>query len=177
VNDPASRIFISVGSSIDPAESVRKAIGLLRAHVRVLAISTFYRTQALERPGDPDFFNGVVEIATAIPPLELKRSILRGIEEELGRKRTGDKFAPRTIDLDVIIYGRTVTSGPGLVLPDPEITRRPFLAVPLFEIAPDLVIPGSGVPLKEAVAGLAGHGMEPLIEYTERLRRELLDEP
>lgn len=169
-----ARVFIGVGSNISPEGNVRRAISLLADEVSIVGISTFYRTEAEGRPGQPPFLNGVVEVDTDVPPGELKRSILRRIEDELGRRRTEDKYAPRTIDLDVVIYDDLVLSTGDLVIPDPQIAHRPFLAIPLCELAPGLTLPGSGLRIEEAAAIHAHHSMKPLPDYTELLRKDIL---
>lgn len=169
------RVFVSVGSNIDPVENVRKALRLLHEHIPIKAISIFYRTEPEGRPDQPVFYNGVVEIETDISPLDLKWSVLRKIEDELGRVRSEDKYAPRTIDLDVIIYGDEVISNDDLLVPDPQISERPFLAVPLYELTPDLVLPDTGIPLEKIARGFKDHNMKPLYEYTQTLREDLKD--
>jgi 2-amino-4-hydroxy-6-hydroxymethyldihydropteridine diphosphokinase len=171
-----ARAFISIGSNIDPEINVRNAILRLGATTRVKAISTVYRTEPVGPPGQPPFYNCVVEIETDLAPRELKFRLLRRIEGELGRTRGGDKFAARTIDLDLILYGDLVMTTEDLTLPDPDIMRRPFLAVPLQELAPGLALPGSDVRINEAVRALPRKGMTPLENYTERMRKEILHE-
>jgi dihydroneopterin aldolase/2-amino-4-hydroxy-6-hydroxymethyldihydropteridine diphosphokinase len=139
-------------------------------------VSTFYKTVPVERPEQPSFINGVVEIETDIAPKELKHSILRGIESELGRNRTDDKYAARTIDLDILLYDDLVTETDDLQIPDPDIRQRPFVAVPLFELDPDLILPDSGTPINRVVDSLAGHNMQPMKEFSESIRRDLMDE-
>lgn len=168
-----ARAFIGVGSNINPEDNVRRALRRLAREVRVVGVSTVYRTQALDRPEQPRFYNCAVEIETHLPPAELKQSVLRRIEDELGRVRTGDKSAPRTMDLDLLLHGNEVVATEDLVVPDPDIARRPFLAIALHELAPDLILPGSGQAIKGIAAGLAGEPMEPLPEYTESLRGEI----
>lgn len=168
-----ARVFIGVGSNVNPEENVRRALHMLGREVRIVATSTFYSTQAEGRASQPPFYNGVVEVETDIPPAELKRSVLRRIEGELGRRRTGDKYAPRTIDLDVVIYDDLVVEMEDLVVPDPQIPHRPFLAIPLCELAPDLVLPGSGLRVQEVAAAHENHKMEPLPGYTELLRKDV----
>jgi dihydroneopterin aldolase/2-amino-4-hydroxy-6-hydroxymethyldihydropteridine diphosphokinase len=163
--------FVAVGSNIRPEVHVPQAIRLLAARTRVRGVSTIYRTKPLDRPGQPLFYNCAVEIETSIPPLELKSRILRRIEEDLGRKRTGDKYAPRTIDLDLVLYGDRVVVAGDLTLPDPEILRRPFLAVPLFELAPTLRLPGSGRSIKDVAEGMDRSGMEPVARLTRDVKR------
>ncbi len=168
-----ARVFVGVGSSISPEENIREAIRLLRREVRVRAVSTFYRSEALDRPGDPPFCNGVVEVETDLPPAELRRAVLRRIESDLGRVRTEDRYAPRTIDLDILVYGDVVLTTDELVIPDPEIEQRAFLAVPLHELAPNLVLPGSERTIRQIAGRFADHRLEPLAAYSATLRRDV----
>ncbi|MGO8704995.1 MAG: 2-amino-4-hydroxy-6-hydroxymethyldihydropteridine diphosphokinase [Candidatus Brocadiia bacterium] len=169
-----TRAFVAVGSNIAPARNVREALRRLALDETVARISTVYRAPAEGRPEQPKYYNCVVEIETATPPRDLKFRVLRRIENELGRERTADKCAARTIDLDLIWYGDLVMDADDLVLPDPQIARRPFLAVPLCQLAPDLVIPGSSLRICDAAAGLPRDGMEPLETYGDSLRKLLL---
>src|SRR5712692_6895027 len=141
------RVFVAVGSNIEPEANVTGALALLEAAVGVRAISTFYRTPAMKRTEDPTFVNGVVEVGEALGAVELKR-LLRSTESALGRERVADRYAPRTIDLDLILYGGLVCASNELTLPDPEIRERPFLAIPLLELAPELVLPDCDVALR-----------------------------
>ncbi|MGD0273688.1 MAG: 2-amino-4-hydroxy-6-hydroxymethyldihydropteridine diphosphokinase [Gaiellaceae bacterium] len=167
----STRAFIAVGSNVDAERNVAAALELLGGHVRIVAVSNFYRTPALGPAGRPDFLNGVAEIETELEPLELKRSVLQQIENELGRERGADRDAPRTIDLDLILYGDLVCEQEGLVLPAPEILERAFVALPLLELVPDLVLPGTIRPLREFAAGLSSEQMEPAELFNARLRR------
>jgi len=169
-------IFIGVGSNIEPSSNVKSALVALRRAVGVRALSTFYRTPALDRPGDPPFVNGVFELGEPLAPLQLKQ-LLRRTEEALGRQRGSDRFAPRTIDLDLLIYGDLVCNSDELRLPDPDILERPFVAIPLLELSPDLVIPGSGAALRSVVASIPPYPMEPLPDLTGELRKELSNGP
>jgi 2-amino-4-hydroxy-6-hydroxymethyldihydropteridine diphosphokinase len=169
-----ARAFIGIGSNIEPAANVRAAIRSLSRKTRLAAISTVYLTEALGRPDQPSYYNCVVEVETDLPPTELKFGLLRSIENGLGRLRTEDKYAARTIDLDLIAYGDLTLEAEGIKLPDPEILERPFLAIPLFELAPDMVLAGYGLRIGEVASGLAQDGMRPLKDYTGALRKELL---
>lgn len=138
------------------------------------AVSTFYRSEAVG-PGDqPPFINGMVRCETTVAPRAFKYGVLREVEREVGRVRTDDKYAPRCIDLDLVLYGTMIVHEEGLELPDPEIWERPFLAVPLLELWPDCTVPGSGMALAESpVAGRAGeltpdHALTRLIKDTLR---------
>ncbi|WKZ33044.1 MAG: 2-amino-4-hydroxy-6-hydroxymethyldihydropteridine diphosphokinase [Thermodesulfobacteriota bacterium] len=162
--------FVGIGSNMEPEENLKKALRLLSGE-GLFALSTVYRTEPLNRPGQPRFLNCVAGLKTERPPLELKAA-LKDIEASLGRVRTGDRYAPRPIDLDLVSYCDTRLEEGGLVLPDPEIETRPFIAIPLLEIAPDALTP-SGTPLEKIVNGLPGIHMEPLTELTERLRSDL----
>ncbi len=168
-----TQAFVSVGSNIEPEENVSKAIGLLAKQVRITGLSTVYVTEPVGRPEQPAYYNCVIAIDTPLAPLELKRTVLRRIEEELGRVRKKDKFAPRTIDLDLILYGDVVMKTGELVLPDPEIRNRSFLAGPLFELAPNLIMPDTKEPISEIATHMRDGGMKPLVAYTNRLIREI----
>lgn len=171
-----TRAFVSVGSNIDPAANTELALRMLRRETRIRNISTVYQTEAEDRPEQPRYYNCVVEIDTVLAPRELKFDVLRKIEETLGRVRSSDKFASRTIDLDLILYDDLVMHTDDLVLPDPDITRRPFLAIPLHELAPGLVLPEPGARIEEIVRAMTPHHMKPLDHYTEHLRKEILHE-
>lgn len=158
------RVLVGVGSNIEPERNVREAMRRLGDAARVTGVSTFYRTEPEGRPEQPEFYNGVVEIETDLPPDDLKQSVLRRIEAELGRVRTEDKYAPRTIDLDIEVYDRQLC--------DPHVRDRAFLAVPLCELAPSLVLE-SGETICDIAESLPGHGMEPLPEYTRELRKKV----
>ena len=166
--------FIGVGSNIAPEKNILEALRLLARSARIMSISTFYREPAIDRPSDPDFYNGVVAIDTELPPMTLKSKVLRKIEAALGRRRSADKYASRTIDLDLLVYGDLVLSSKQLTLPDPDILNRAFVAVPLAEIAPGLLVPGSGVPICQVAERLSKESMQPLGEFTRTLRKEFL---
>jgi len=168
-----TRVYIGIGSNIDAEKNVRKALSLLAGKAHIVAISTIYRTEPEYShcvSEQPEYLNGVVAIETDLSPVELKNTILREIERELGRVRSDDRYAPRTIDLDILVFGDRVISENGLAIPDPQIPMRAFLAIPLFEVAPDLILPGSGQPIGEIAARHASHTMRPMIEYTFELR-------
>lgn len=169
-----ARAFVGIGSNVEPAENVEKAIRLLSTAVEVRGISTVYLTEAVGRPGQPPYYNCVAEIETDVMPVELKQQVLRRIEKELGRVRSNDRYAARTIDLDLVLYDQLVMAAEDLTLPDPNIVRRPFLAIPLHELAPDLQLPGSDLRMSDIAAALPQDAMKPLQDYTERLRKGTL---
>jgi dihydroneopterin aldolase/2-amino-4-hydroxy-6-hydroxymethyldihydropteridine diphosphokinase len=178
-----TRAYVALGSNVDPEANVRAAVRLLAARERVLAASTFYWTEAIP-PGNPEFINGALALETRRRPLDLKLDVLRDIEARLGRIRTADRNAPRPIDCDLLAYGDEVasepvgegphqTTRPGLALPSPDIEKRAFVAIPLLEIAPDLILARSGRRLADVVASLPPHPMVPAVELTGEVRREL----
>jgi 2-amino-4-hydroxy-6-hydroxymethyldihydropteridine diphosphokinase len=169
------RAFIGIGSNIDPANNVLAAIRILARRVNLVAVSTVYLTDALDRPEQEPYYNCVAEIGTDAQPAEVRNDLLRPVESELGRRRTEDKYAARTIDLDLILYGNLEmeAQAEGLHLPDPDILKRPFLALPLFELAPDLVLPGYGLRIADIAAALPQGGMKPLKDYSLLLKEEV----
>ncbi len=167
-----ARAFIGIGSNIEPAKNVRAAIRSLAQQTRVGGISMVYCTDALDHPEQPPYYNCVVEIETETPPAEVQHDLLRPIETSLGRKRSEDKYAPRTIDLDLILYGDLAIDAEDIKLPDPDILERPFLATPLFELAPDLVLAGYNLRIGEIAARLPQDTMRPMEDYTRLLREE-----
>ncbi len=171
-----ARAFVSVGSNIEPEENVRSALRLLGEHLTIRAVSTVYLTEPIGPAGQSPYYNCVLDVETDLAPLDLKQNVLRKIETALGRMRTSDKYAPRTIDLDLILYDELVLACEDLTLPAPDIVRLPFLAIPLHELAPGMVVPGSGFTIDEAASKFPREGMKPLKSYTERIRKDILHE-
>jgi 2-amino-4-hydroxy-6-hydroxymethyldihydropteridine diphosphokinase len=167
-----ARVFIGVGSNVDPEENVRRGLRLLAQEMRVTAVSTAYETEPEGRRRQARYYNCIVEVETEAPPTELKRA-LRGIEERLGRVRGRDKYAARPIDLDLLAYDEMSVRTPDLTLPDPDVANRPYLAVALAELAPALTLPGIDMTAAELVRKMPKRGMRALDEYTAVLRREV----
>lgn len=163
------RAFVALGSNLDPEQNAERAVRLLVASASVVNLSTFYRTAKLGRPDASSFVNGMIELTTRRRPRALRR-LLRKIERALGRVRTEDRDADRTIDLDLVLYDELIHSSAGLVLPDPDILTRPFLAGPLFELAPDLVLPGEHAPIRDVAQALGASELHELPELTAKLR-------
>ncbi len=167
------RAFIGIGSNIEPARNVRAAIHSLARQTRLVGVSTVYCTDALDHLEQPPYFNCVAEIETDLSPVQVKHGMLRPIENELWRIRTQDKYAPRTIDLDLIVYGELAMDDGDIRLPDPDIFERPFLAIPLAELAPDLVLAGYGLRIGDIAAKLPRDGMKPLRDYSWLLKEDV----
>jgi 2-amino-4-hydroxy-6-hydroxymethyldihydropteridine diphosphokinase len=169
MTDRPVTVYIGVGSNIEPEANILRALDLLGRCSRVTATSTFYRTPAIARTEQPDYLNGVWRIETPLAPRDLKFNVLRRIEEQLGRVRGPDKYAPRAIDLDVLLCGPEVLDDPDCQVPAPEIRKRPFLVTCLLELDPELVLPDTGQRLA-SLAAEAGKAYEPAEEFTRRLR-------
>lgn len=167
-----ARAYVGVGSNIDPERNVPAALRELARLVRVVGVSTFYRTAPIGHPADPWFVNGVVAIETAAPPLALKRDVLRPIERALGRRRGGDRDAPRPIDLDLLLYEDATCATDELTLPAPELAERAFIARALAELAPRLTLP-NGRTVRSLADALAPTPMAALPELTAALRAQL----
>ncbi len=165
-------VYVAVGANIEPESSIPAAFDRLARRVRIRATSTFYRTEPLGRADQPAFLNGVWQLDTEVAPRPLKFEILRGIESELGRRRTKDRNAPRIIDLDIVLYGRMVIDEPGLHIPDPDIRERAFVAVPLLELAPGLVLPDTGERLADLPVA-RNNGLESAVELTRTLKERV----
>ncbi len=170
-----ARAFLSIGSNIAPEKNVQKAIRLLSVKTRVRGISTVYLTEPEGNPEQPPFYNLVVEIETDMSPQELKHRVLRKIEDDLGRVRTHDKYAPRPIDLDLILYDDLALKTKDLTLPSPEILSRPFVAFPLSELSPGLVLPETGVSINQVLTGLSQAKMKRMDRFTALLKKEVFN--
>lgn len=138
--------WVGLGSNLDgPAARVRwalEALGSLPRTQRV-ASSRLYGSAPMGPPGQPDYVNAVAWLTTALGPHALLDELQR-IENEAGRVRTGERWGPRTLDLDLLLYGNRVIRDARLSVPHPGLAERAFVLVPLAEIAPDLDVPGQG---------------------------------
>ena len=173
VCDAATVAYIAVGSNIEPERHVLRALEHLACRVRITGVSTFYRTPAIGTADQADYLNGVVRIETPLSPRELKFGVLREIEAQEGRVRSGDKYGPRTIDLDLALYGDLVIMDEDLTVPAPEIETRVFVSVPLCELDPDLRLPGKGTRIADLVGEADRQSLRPQIEFTQTLRQRL----
>lgn len=142
-----ARVYVSIGSNIDKESNIRSAIAVLRQKFGRLVVSTVYQTEAVGFDGE-DFHNLVVGFDTQRTPTTVA-DVLRGIENDHRRDRDENRFGPRTLDLDLLLYDDLVVDQNGLQLPRDEITRYAFVLCPLAEIAGDLRHPRSGKPLRE----------------------------
>jgi len=144
---PEQLAYVGLGSNLGgPREQVLAALRELGAlpGCTLVARSSLYATTPVGPIEQPDYVNAVAALTTQLPPLDLL-SALQGVEGAHGRRREGSRWGPRTLDLDLLVYGHRRLREPGLELPHPEMHRRAFVLVPLAEIAPEwLEIPGRG---------------------------------
>ena len=171
--DAWAEVYVSIGSNIEPERHIPMALTRLAKRVRLDGISTFYRSAPLGRPEQPSFLNGVCRLFTDLSPRELKFNCLRPLEDELGRLRTQDAYAARPIDLDIVLFGNLMVQESDLEIPDPDIRKRAFLAVPLWELAPEAILPDTGEALKTVVRSLGDVNLTPVADFTRELRARL----
>jgi 2-amino-4-hydroxy-6-hydroxymethyldihydropteridine diphosphokinase len=148
--------YVGIGSNLqDPLKQVRAALDELDQlpHTRVVRKSSLYRTAPVGYEKQPDFINAVAQLETGLPAERLLAE-LQEIEARHGRIRSFPN-APRTLDLDLLIFGRTELRSPNLTLPHPRMHERAFVLAPLLEISPKAEIPGRGAAqaLLEACTG------------------------
>lgn len=141
-----ARAYAGLGANLGEREdTLRAAVAALGATegVEVVAVSAFRETDPVGYLDQPRFLNGAVALETTLRPRELLEALL-AVERSLGRTREGPRFGPRTIDLDLLVYGDETLDEPGLTVPHPRLHERAFALEPLAELDPDLVVPGHG---------------------------------
>lgn len=157
-----ARAFVGLGGNIgDVAEAFASAAARMDAlpGTQLLRVSRRYRTPAWGMVAQPDFLNAVAMLETALAPRELLDALLE-IERAHGRDRAVEsRWGPRTLDLDLLLYGDVVIDEPGLSVPHPHLHERGFALKPLLEIAPDAEIPGHGLA-RDLPAAMAADGIE-----------------
>jgi 2-amino-4-hydroxy-6-hydroxymethyldihydropteridine diphosphokinase len=140
------RAFVGIGANLGDREAnIRRAVELLGEidGIEVVAVSALRETKPWGPIEQPAFVNGAVAVETALEPSELLMALL-DVERLLGRVRSGERWGPRTIDLDLLLYGERIVDEPGLTLPHPRLHERRFALEPLAELAPDAFVPGRG---------------------------------
>jgi len=160
------RAYVGLGGNLgDVPQVLRDAAATLSglADVTGLRLSSLYRTPAWGRTDQPDFVNAVAAFDTTRAPMDLLDALL-DIERAFGRTRSedaGDQWGPRTLDLDLLLYGDAVITLPGLTVPHPRLHERAFALVPLLELDADIAIPRIG-PAVDALAHVDRAGIEAL---------------
>ena len=138
-----TRAYVGLGSNLgDRKETLSRALALLAAEpgVAVRAVSTFRETDPVGYLDQPRFLNAVAAVDTSLSARELLDRLL-GVERSLGRRREGPRFGPRTVDLDLLLYGDATIEEPGLSVPHPRLAERRFVLEPLSELDPSLALP------------------------------------
>ncbi|MCJ8143782.1 2-amino-4-hydroxy-6-hydroxymethyldihydropteridine diphosphokinase [Ancylobacter sp. A5.8] len=151
--------YLCLGSNLgDRAGTMAKAVGLIaRIGLKIIARSSLYETPPWGPVPQGPYLNLVVAVETELSARELLNMAL-GVEHAFGRDRTREvRFGPRTIDIDILLYGDEVIAEPDLEIPHPRMMERAFALIPLSELAPDLVI--GGVKVTDALAGLDRSGI------------------
>jgi 2-amino-4-hydroxy-6-hydroxymethyldihydropteridine diphosphokinase len=149
---------VGLGSNLEPEHNLPAAIRLLAERTRVAEVSSAWSTTPVGPAGQLPFVNAAVRLRTALSPGKLKHELLRDVERRLGRVRTADRFAPRPIDLDLVIYGGQSVSLDGQEIPELDLVSQVHVALPASEVAPHWLHPASG---------------ETLLSIADRLVREL----
>jgi 2-amino-4-hydroxy-6-hydroxymethyldihydropteridine diphosphokinase len=151
-----SRAYLSLGSNIDAPAHLRAALEALRERFGAVTMSPVYRTRAVGFDG-PDFHNAAAIIDTDLDPHALN-AWLHALEDAHGRDRKGPRYGDRTLDIDIVLFDGVSLEGAGnLRIPRPEL-KHAFVLRPLAEIAPDVIVPGTGRTLAQLWASHPEHG-------------------
>lgn len=140
-------VYVAAGSNVQPEIHLKRALFLLEEAFAPIRVSPIYRNRAVGFEGE-DFLNLVVSFSTNLDVREV-RSRLQSIETQCDRPRDAAKWAPRTMDLDILLYDELVSDEPGLVLPRPDLVRRAYMLKPMVDLAPDLKHPLLGKTMRE----------------------------
>jgi 2-amino-4-hydroxy-6-hydroxymethyldihydropteridine diphosphokinase len=153
-----TRAYVGLGANLgDREETLRRAVELLAAEpgIEVVAVSSLRETEPVGYVDQPPFLNGACAIETELSPRDLLERLL-AIERALGRERgEGPRWGPRTIDLDLLLYGQETVEEPGLTVPHPRLSKRSFALEPLIELDPGLRLPDG-----RGLQGLLSPGVE-----------------
>ena len=155
--------YVGLGGNLDgPRDQVERAFVELDGlpGTRCVAKSRLYRSAPMGSAGQPDYINAVAKLETQLAPEALLLA-LQGIEKAHGRTRSGERWGPRTLDLDILLYTDQCVDHPELQIPHPGIAERAFVLYPLHEVAGDMEIPGHGL-LSELLKNCSPEGLEPL---------------
>jgi len=156
--------WIGLGSNLEnPKQQLTQAVSALNGlnRCRVLDRSRLYLSSPMGPQDQPDFINAVVKLSTRLTAHELLQA-LQDIEQSQGRQRNGQHWGPRTIDLDILLYGDQMIGSEDLTVPHPGLPHRAFVLYPLWELDPDLLIPAEGkpLPLQTLITGLQQQDMQ-----------------
>jgi len=165
-------VFLGLGSNLQqPEHQLQRAVARIAGldGVRLTGVSSLYRSAPVGYADQPAFVNAVLRLSSRLAP-EALLGRLQAIERDQGRTREF-RNAPRTLDLDILLYGRLCMDDPALTLPHPRCHERAFVLLPLLELAPDCVLPGRG-PAQDWLAGCSGQSIHKLGPLGEPAARE-----
>lgn len=154
------RVYLALGSNLaQPLDQVNAALAALAAlpQTQLVTCSSFYRSTPLGPQDQPDYLNAVVALDTTLAP-EALLDATQAIEQQQGRVRKAERWGPRTLDLDMLLYGDQVINTPRLKVPHYDMMNREFMLYPLAEIAPDLIFP-DGTVLTQHLTGIDRNGL------------------
>ncbi|MEO0081135.1 MAG: 2-amino-4-hydroxy-6-hydroxymethyldihydropteridine diphosphokinase [candidate division WOR-3 bacterium] len=152
-----SQVFLGLGANVgNRLRNFELAVAHI-SHLGPVRRSFWYETEPVGMPDAASFLNGVLRLDTTTPPTVLLDQLL-AVEQELGRKQA-ERSGPRTIDIDILLYGTQIVDKPGLCVPHPRMHERAFVLVPLCDLAPDAVHPRLGRTMRELLDGLDTSGV------------------
>lgn len=143
------QVLLSLGSNIQPEKNLPAAVRELGCYGRVRRISGVWESPSLGDSYHPDYLNAAIWLETSLSAMELKETAIAAVEALLGRVRGVNRNAPRTIDIDIMLFDSEQLRLGDRSIPDQEVLERPFVAIPLAEIAPDYIHPVTGESLAE----------------------------
>ncbi len=167
--------YLSLGSNIEPERNLAAAVVWLGRWGYTQTVSTVWESAPFGFADQPDFLNAALLLETGLSAQGLRQAAITSVETALGRIRSANKNAPRTIDIDIMLFNHDILQVGQRRIPSPEVLERPFVAIPLAEIAPDYVHPETGQTLRQIAArfDLAAAGMRRRDDVTLVIRRNL----
>ena len=152
-------VYVGLGSNLGNREAnLRVALRAMQRMGRVATVSALYETEPEGGPVQPSFYNAACRLDIGLEPRPLLR-FLQGLEHEVGRRPGGEHGGPRPIDLDILLYDDRVVEEEELIVPHPRLAERPFVLVPLSEIAAEVRLPGDGRTIGELLAASGTEGV------------------